>query len=31
MFNKPKVHRLVERMLEDYQGPLKDLDKVNVL
>jgi tetratricopeptide (TPR) repeat protein len=31
MFNKPKVHRLVKRMLEDYQGALEDIDKANVL
>jgi tetratricopeptide (TPR) repeat protein len=31
MFNKPKVHHLVKRMFEDYQGALEDLDKVNVL
>ncbi len=31
MFNKPKVHRLVKRMLEYYQGALEDLDKANVL
>jgi tetratricopeptide (TPR) repeat protein len=30
-FNKPKVHRLVKRMLEDYQGALEDIDKANVL
>ncbi len=31
MFNKPKVHRFVKMTLEDYQGGLKDLDKVDVL
>ncbi len=31
MFNKPKVHRLVKKMLEDYQGALEDIDKANVL
>jgi tetratricopeptide (TPR) repeat protein len=31
MFNQPKAHHLAKRMLEDYQGALEDLHKVNVL
>ncbi len=30
MFNKSKVHRVVKRMLKDYQGALEDFDKVDV-
>jgi len=29
MFNKPKVHRLLKRMLKDYQGALENLDKTD--
>jgi hypothetical protein len=31
MFNKPKVHCVVKRMLKDYQRTLEDLDKAKVL
>ncbi len=31
MFNKPKVHCLLKRMLKDYEGALEDLDKADVL
>jgi len=31
MFNKPKVHHVVKRMLKDYQRALEDLDNVDVL
>jgi hypothetical protein len=30
MFNKPKAHCFLKRMLQDYQEPLEDLDKANV-
>jgi len=31
MFNKPKVHHVVKRMLKYYQTALKDFDNVDVL